>query len=142
MAYDANLILAALTTVATSTTTNSTGLSLRQPTTSTTINAGGTPRRSLKARVRVTANTGTASTADFSVQHSDDNSNWAALASPIGLPGQSTVTASSSQMVNAAGAQTIFIPFETDKAWVRLQLVTTGTNVSIIYAAEVGLARP
>lgn len=138
--YDNNLILAAPTTVSTATTTNSAALALHKPTAPTVVNAGGTPRRGLKARVRVTDCSGTQQTADFKLQHSDDASNWADLANP--LANNSSVTAPSAQLANAAGAQILFIPFETDKGYVRLQCITTGTAIAVTYAAEIGLARP
>jgi len=140
MAYDANLILATATTVATSTTTSSTALSLRQPTGTSVVNPGGTPRRGLKARIRVTACTGTAQTVQFQLAHSDDNSNYTPLAFALGAG--STVTAPTATLTNAAGPSVLYLPFETDKPWVQLQTITTGTNVSVVYAAELATARP
>ena len=140
MAYDANLVLATATTVATSTTTSSTALSLRNPTSTTVVNPGGTPRRGLKARIVVSAATGAAQTVAFQIAHSDDNSNYAVIAFP--LPNNTSVTAPTATLTNAAGPQTLFIPFETDKPWIQLQTITTGTAVSVIYSAQVGSARP
>jgi len=129
MAYDANLVLATATTIATATTTSSTALSLRNPTSTTVVNPGGTPRRGLKARVRITAATGAAQTVSFQIAHSDDGTNFALLAAA--LPNNASVTAPSAAIVNTTAPPAIYIPFETDKPWIQLQAVSTGTGVSV-----------
>jgi hypothetical protein len=138
--YDNNLILAASTPVATATVTNSPALALHKPSQNGVVNAGGTPRRGLKARVRVTSCTGAAQTVDFKLQHSDDGVNFADLASP--LSNSASVASPSAQLVNAAGPQVLYIPFDTDKGYIRLVCTTVGATVAVTYAAEVGLARP
>ena len=116
MAYDANLILQATTTVTTATTTVGAALSLRNPSSAAIIGAGGTPRRGLKARIRVTACAGATQTITFTLTHSDDGVNFTPLASPIAKGAQTLVTAPTAVITNAEGAQLLFIPFETDKA--------------------------
>lgn len=116
MAVDANLALQASTTKTAS--FNSAGVDLKV----------GTPRRGLKARVLVTAISGTSPTADFKIQHSDDNSTYTDLA--VCLQGQ----------VTAAGAYAI--PFETSKRYVRLVATIGGTTPSVTYQGDLMLARP
>ena len=113
MAYDANAVLQASVTKTAS--FNSTGVDLK-----------GTPRRGLKARVIVTAASGTSPTLDPKVQHSDDNSTFTDLAAGAQL--------------TATGE--VFIPFETSKRYVRLVATIGGTTPSFTYQADIGLARP
>lgn len=127
MAYDNNLVLQASTTQTAS--FNSVGLSLRQPASTTGTNIGGSPKDGpLKVRVRVTATSGTTPTSTFKIQHSDDNATWADLAYQL------------DPTFSATGIT--FIPFETDKPFVRLVSTIGGTTPSFTYAAEIGICRP
>jgi hypothetical protein len=139
--YDSLLNLTSgLVTVSAAATATNAAVALFKPTTTSQVNIGGTPRRGLKARVRVTSCTGTQQTVDFKIQHSDDNSNWADLAVPLGSG--TTSTAAVATLTNAAGAKVLFAPFETSKPYVRLQHIVTGTAVAVVYSAEIGIARP
>lgn len=142
MAFDSLLALASTTTVAATatTTTNSTAVQLHKPSANTVINVGGTPRRGLVAHIHVTTCSGTASTVDFAVQHSDDGTSFATIAVPEGKSG-SAATASAT-LTNAAGAVNLFCPFSTRKAYVRLQCVTTGANQNVVYSADITLGLP
>jgi hypothetical protein len=135
MASDANLVLQASVTKTAS--FNGTGVSLRQPSSTTGTNLGGTPRRGMVARVTYSSATtasGTA-TATFSVDASDDNSAFSSVASGLGGP------VSFSGATGASGV--VHIPFNTDKPWARAVLtLASGTSPSITYAVEVVPARP
>lgn len=129
MPYDANLILQASVTKTSS--FNSTSISLRNPTSTTNTNRGGTPRRGLKARVDVTAISGTPTSVIFKIQHSDDNSTFYDLAYENNGGGFSAST----------GTDTI--SFDTDKPWIRLVMTLTGgSSPSVTYSADLGIARP
>ena len=142
MAYDANLILQTSTNIVAAGTTVGPALSLRSPSSALNIAAGGTPRRGLKARLRVTACTGATQTVTFTLLHGDDGVNFTPLASPIAKGGQLLVSAPTAVITNAEGAQLLHIPFETDKAWVQLQCVAVGAAVNITFDAQIGIARP
>lgn len=137
--YDANLAVAS-TVVSTATTTNSAAIPLRNPAPTAGINVGGTPKRGMFLRVRVTACTGAAQTVDFTVQHSDDGINFATLASPEASSYNVTFASPSMQLVNAAGVGILYIPVNTNKAYIRLTCVTTGATVAVTYRAELGVA--
>jgi hypothetical protein len=125
--YDALSVLQA--SVVKTATFNSVAINLRNSSSTTGTNRGGTPLYGLVARVLLTAITGTPSVV-FKIQHSDDNSTWVDIAS---------------QPDAAFSASTGFthIPFETDKPWVRLvQTMTGGSSPSITYSGDVGLSRP
>jgi len=131
--YDANASLQALVTKTTS--FDSAGYNL-SPGSGGGINFG-TPRRGLKARVIVSAysSPGTAGTVfTFNIQDSSDNTTFQTIASGYPITG-----------ATAAGtAQTIFIPFETSKRYVRLSMSmspSSGTP-TISYLADIGNARP
>lgn len=122
MPYDANAVLQAVVTKTTA--FNGTG-----------FDQGGTPRRGLKVRVRVTDYGATATGAVWTpaVDHSDDNTTYTRLAT--GTP----LTAAT-----AAGTSLQFITVETSKRYIRGAVdlsVTTGAP-SIIYKMELGVARP
>lgn len=116
MAYDTNLQLQASVTKTAN--FNSAGVDLKT----------GTPRRGLKARVLVTAVSGTTPTLDGKIQHSDDNSAFTDLA--VVLAGQITATGE------------YFIPFETSKRYVRFVATIGGTTPSFTYQVDCGIARP
>jgi hypothetical protein len=124
MARDANLVLQSSVTKTAS--FNSTGVDLK-----------GTPRRGLKAVVKHTAsaNASGSNTLVWSVEHSDDNSTFYALASGAG----DTVTLSTTTQ-----AGEISIPFETSKRYVRLVLTVAGAGGSptTTYEGHIVLARP
>jgi hypothetical protein len=127
MPFDAAQVLQASTTKTAS--FNSTSISLRNPSSTTGTNKGGTPRRGLKAAVRVTAISG-APTVTFKIQHSDDNSAFTDLATQLDAS-------------FSASTGTTSIPFETDKPWVRLvQTLSGGTSPSITYSADLSIVRP
>ena len=115
--YDANAILQA--SVTKTATFNSAGFTL----------AGGTPRRGLKARVILTAISGTSPTFAPKIQESNDNSTWSDIAYPVG-----------GDTLTAPGE--VFIPFETSSAYVRLVATIGGTTPSCTYSADLGVARP
>lgn len=105
---------------------NSTGLDL----------VTGTPRRGYKARV-IYKNASTSSgagTAVFRITESSDNSTFTGI---------SQTTESSLVLATTAISGEIFIPFETSKRYVRLELsAITGTGATIDYFADVSLSRP
>lgn len=115
--YDANLTLQA--SVTKTSTFSSTGVNL----------PAGTPRRGLKARVIVTAASGTTPTLTPKIQESADNSTWTDLAFPVGTDAMSDVGV-------------VFIPFETHLPYVRLVATIAGTSPSFTYSADIGLSRP
>jgi len=121
---DTNLVLQASTTI--TATTNSTGLDLKQ-----------TPNQGLVAQVNYTAaaNASGSNTVTFSVEHSDDNSTWFALSSGA----SDVITLSTTAQ---AGEQ--FIPFRTNKRYVRLvsTVAGAGTSPTITRSASVVLSRP
>lgn len=122
--YDA---LSSLQTAVTKTATfNGTGKDLRV----------GTPRRGLKARFIVTSyvSTGTAGTVFTpTIDHSDDNTTFTTLATGTAMTG-----------ATASATAVIYIPFETSKRYVRASITVSPTSgtPSIVYAAEIGNARP
>jgi hypothetical protein len=122
--YDALLVLQASVTKTAS--FNSTGLAVP-----------GTPLAGLVARILYSAanQASGAGVWTFTVEHSDDNSTWYALAS--GAADAITLT-------TTAQAGEIFIPFRTAKAYVRLVLTLSGssTTPTITYSADLGLSKP
>ena len=122
--YDANAVLQALVTTAT--TLNSTGFDLKT----------GGPRRAMHARFLI-SNYQSVSTAGAvftpSIQHSDDNTTFYALAS--GDP----ITAAT-----AAATKEVIIPFATRRRYIRsVMTLTTASGVpAIAYLAELGLSFP
>lgn len=126
MPADANLVLQASVTKTAS--FNSTGVDLA---------VGGPKGRSLEARVvySAAANASGSNTCTFSVEHSDDNSTYYALASGAA----DVLTLSTTAQ---AGEQ--FIPFDTSKRYVRLVLTVAGagTSPTITYAGHIVPARP
>jgi len=124
MAYDANLVLQALTTQTASFT-------------STPINLpSGVPRRGLKAVVNLTAITQTAGTATlaFKIQESQDNTTFYDLA----LPSNGTKST-----VSATGE--IYIPFSSLEAKYYQVVATLGggaTSPSYSFEAKVGTSHP
>lgn len=115
--YDANSVLQAVTTE----TATKTSAAVNLP--------SGTPRRGLKARVIVTAVSGTSPTFAPTIQESADNTTWNTLAAPVG-----------GDTLTAVGE--VFIPFETHLAYVRLLSTIGGTSPSFTYSADIGIARP
>ena len=97
----------------------------------------GTPKtRALVARVRCTSYSGSAGTgtATFSIDESSDNTTFTSLTSP---------TAKALSFTSSAGSAIVDLPFITDKRYVRLTLtVSGGTSPSIVYAGDLGNARP
>jgi len=96
----------------------------------------GTPRRGMKAKVYYnTANNASGSgVVAFSIDHSDDNSNWYNIGSQVETPLTLTTT-------NQQGE--LHIPFETNKKWVRLTCtITGGTTPTITYSGYLGISRP
>jgi hypothetical protein len=95
----------------------------------------GTPRRGLKARIISSAisQQGGNGVVTFNIQHSSDNTTFTTIATSEPVTNSAT-----------AVAQEVFIPFETSKRYVRLNLantISTGT-AAIVYVADIGLARP
>lgn len=124
MASDA---LGTLQTLVTKTGTfNSTGIDL----------VTGTPRRGLKVRV-IYKNASTSSgagTAVFRVTESSDNSTFTGI---------SQTTESSLVLSTTAINGEIFIPVETSKRYIRLELsAITGTGATVDYSADLSLSRP
>jgi hypothetical protein len=121
---DTNLVLQASSVI--TATTNSTGLDLKQ-----------TPTRGLVAQVNFTAaaNASGSNTVVFSVEHSDDNATFFALTS-----GASDVITLST--TTQTGEQ--FIPFRTNKRYVRLvsTFAGAGTSPTITRQAAIVLNRP
>lgn len=121
--YDTLEVLSALVT-------NSAGAS------GTGVNLGtGTPRRGLKARVILTNASQSAANGvvTFTVDHSTDNTTFTTLSTSDPITNSTT-----------AVTKEIFIPFETNKQYVRLTMantVSTGT-AAISYKADIGLTRP
>jgi hypothetical protein len=124
MPVDANLALQA--SVTKTATFNSTGVDL----------ATGTPRRGLKARVIYSAaNTSSgAGSITFRITESSDNSTFTGIFQTT----EATVTLSTT-----AAASEIFIPFETSKRYVRLELsAISGTGATVTYFGDITLSRP
>ncbi len=88
----------------------------------------GTPRRGMKASVRVSALTGSDTTAAFKVQHSSDNASFSDLAF------------ANKPSLTAAGETTV--SFDTDKRYVRLVATIAGTTPSVTYEAWIVPGRP
>jgi hypothetical protein len=96
----------------------------------------GTPLRGLVARVLYSAasNAAGSGTVVFGIQHSDDNVTFVDLAQ--GTSDKLTLT-------TAVASGEVFIPFRTDKRWVRLtQTLTGGTTPTITYESQIGLSKP
>lgn len=105
---------------------NSTGVDLK----------AGTPRRGLYARVIYSAasTSSGAGSATFRITESSDNSTFTGIFQTT----ESTITLSTT----AAGG-VVFIPFETSKKYVRLELsAISGTGATIDYEADISLVRP
>lgn len=123
--YDVNSSLQALVTK--TTTFSSTGVNL--PT--------GTPRRGLKARVITSAfsSPGTAGTVfTYNIQDSSDNTTFETISSGHPITGAT----------GAGTAREDFIPFETSKPYVRINMTmspSSGTP-TISYLADIGVSRP
>lgn len=114
MAYDALGILQASVTKTAD--FDSTGIDL----------VTGTPEVGLVARVIVTAASGTDETADFAIEHSDDNSSYSVCAS---FP-----------QFTATGEK--FLRFFTKKRYVRLAATIGGTTPSFTYQGALTLSQP
>jgi hypothetical protein len=124
MAVDANLALQA--SVTKTATFNSTGVDL----------ATGTPRRGLKARIIYSAASTSSGSGSltFRITESSDNSTFTGIYQTT----DATVTLSTT-----AAASEIYIPFETSKRYVRLELsAITGTGATVTYFADITTARP
>lgn len=96
----------------------------------------GTPRRGLKARIvykNASTSSGTGSLT-FRITESSDNSTFTGIYQTT----EATVTLSTT-----AASGEIFIPFETSKRYVRLELsAISGTGATVDYFADIALARP
>lgn len=114
MAYDANAVLKASATETSS--TNGTGLDT----------GNGTGINGMKARLLITAASGTSPTMTVNLQHSDDDSTYTTFASFT----QATTT----------GEQ--FITAETNKRYIRAASTIGGTTPSFTYAVDLGLSKP
>lgn len=121
MAYDINLTLAPDPATAVTATTTHTAVDTKT----------GTPRRGLKARIVVSAVSGTTMTAAFKLQTSSDNTNFADTAFLV----NANVTA-----VSATGEY--YIPFETSSRYIRLVNTVAGATPSFTYLAHVVDSRP
>jgi hypothetical protein len=91
---------------------NSTGINIK----------GGTPKRGLVANFRVTSISGTSPTAQFQIEHSDDNTTYTdvAISETLTAAGQTSVT------------------FESPKAYVRAVSVIGGTAPSVVWDCYIG----
>jgi hypothetical protein len=125
MAADANLSLQASVTKTAS--FNGAGVNLKS----------GTPRRGLKARVLYSAasNASGSNSVTFTIEHSDDDSTYALLASGA---------ADAVALGTTAKAGQLFIPFETSKPYVRLVATVSGagSTPTITYSGDILLGRP
>jgi len=88
----------------------------------------GTPRRGMKASVRLSALTGTGATVAFKVQHSTDNVSFTDLA----FAEDPTLSALAETSIS----------FETGKRYIRLVATIAGTSPSATYDAWIVPARP
>ena len=96
---------------------------------STGINLGtGTPRTGMTASVVISQLLGSDTTAAFKIQHSADDTTFTDLAFPTETP------------TTAAGET--WIPFETDKPYIRLVTTITGTTPVVTYSAGIVAGRP
>jgi hypothetical protein len=114
------------TSVTKTATFNSTGLDLKV----------GTPRRGLFARViySAAATSSGAGSLTFRITESSDNSTFTGIFQTT----DSTVTLSTT-----AASGEIFIPFETGKRYVRLELsAISGTGATVTYEGAITLGRP
>ncbi len=96
----------------------------------------GTPRRGLKCRVIYSAASTSAGAGSltFRVTESSDNSTFTGIMQTT----ESTVTLSTT-----AVSGELFIPFETSKRYVRLELsAISGTGATVTYFADPVLSRP
>lgn len=109
MASDNLLVLQATTTQTAG--ANSTAIDLK----------AGTPKRGLVAKIIATTVSGTAPTADFHIEHSDDNTTFTDLAVATQL--------------TAAGMRNI--TFETPKRYVRVVSAIGGTTPSVVWKAYI-----
>ena len=114
MAYDANTILKASATETSS--TNGDALDTKT----------GTPVNGMKARLLITAASGTTPTMTVNLQHSDDDSSYTTFASFA----QATTT----------GVQ--YVMCETPKRYVRASSTIGGTSPSFTYKVDLGPTRP
>jgi hypothetical protein len=125
MATDANLVLQSSTTKTAS--FNGTGVDLKV----------GTPHRGLVARIlySAAANASGSNTVTFSVEHSDDNATFYAMASGA---------ADALTLSTTAQAGEITIPFSTSKRYVRLvcTIAGAGSTPTVTYEGALQLARP
>jgi hypothetical protein len=125
MASDANLTLQASVTKTAS--FNGAGVNL----------PGGTPVYGLVARVLYSAatNASGSNSVTFTIEHSDDNSTFYTLAS------------AAAQVINlstTAQAGEIFLPFRTNKVYVRLvaTFAGAGSTPTIVYQGDLTLGKP
>ena len=127
--YDSLSILQA--SVAKTASFNSTSINLRNSTSTSGTNKGGVgPMKALNARVIVSAISGTPTSVTFKIQHSDDNSMFTDLATQL-------------DAAFSASTGVTFIPFSTDKPWIRLvQTLVGGSSPSVTYQGDLGLSRP
>lgn len=125
MAYDAQGVLQA--SVTKTATFNGAGYDLVK----------GTPLHGLVARVyySAAANASGANTVTFSVDHSDDDSTYYALSSGAA----DVVTLSTT-----AQSGLVYIPFETNKRYVRLTVTVAGAGGSptVTYESQIGYTKP
>ncbi|HEY1011352.1 MAG TPA: hypothetical protein VGE07_01525 [Herpetosiphonaceae bacterium] len=125
MAADANSVLQASTTKTAS--FNGAAFDLKV----------GTPLRGLNARVLYSAatNASGSNSFTFSIEHSDDNSTWYALASGAAFVVNLSTTAQAGET---------FIPFTTKKRYVRLvaTLAGGGSTPTITYQGEIVSGNP
>jgi hypothetical protein len=95
-----------------------------------------TPRRGLKARIIYSAASTSAGAGSitFRITESSDNSTFTGIYQTT----EATVTLSTT-----AVSGEIFIPFETSKRYVRLELsAISGTGATVDYLADISLVRP
>jgi hypothetical protein len=116
MPRDTNAMLQA--SITTTTSFNSTGIDL----------GTCTPRTGMTASVVVTAVSGTDTSIAFKIQHSSDDINFTDLAF------------ATNPAMTAVGET--WIPFETDKEFVRLVATITGTTPIVTYYAGIVAGRP
>lgn len=96
----------------------------------------GTPRRGLKARIIYSAasTSSGAGAATFRITESSDNSTFTGIFQ---------TTEASLVLGTTAISGEIFIPFETSKRYVRLELsAISGTGATVDYFADITLSRP
>jgi len=100
------------------------------------LNIKGTPTRGVFARIlySAAATSSGAGSAVFRVTESDDGTNYSGISQP---------TESSLVLSTTPIAGEIFIPVNTQKPYIRLELATlTGTGATVTYQADIVLSKP